>query len=190
MNAKKYLSKFWRFLNEDTWQSWLVSLVLIVLIIKFIFFPTLSVITGTSLPLVVVESCSMYHESSFDAWWEKNAAWYESKGITKEEFEQFPFKSGLNKGDIILVWGKSDYEIGDIIIFNAGAQYPRPIIHRIISIPTSTKGDHNPSQAQFETNIPAGNIVGKSVFRIPLVGWVKLVFFEPFRPADQQGICR
>ena len=103
------LKKFWKFLNEDSWQSWLVSLVLIVVIIKFIFFPALSFITQTPLPLVVVESCSMYHESNFEDWWEKNSGWYESKEIAYEEFKEFPFRSGLNKGDIIFVWGRSEY---------------------------------------------------------------------------------
>jgi len=74
MQTKEILTKFWKFLNEDSWQSWIVSLILIVLFIKLILFPGLSYLTGSSLPLVVVESCSMYHESNFDSWWDKNAA--------------------------------------------------------------------------------------------------------------------
>lgn len=187
---KQQLRKFWKFLNEDTWQSWLVSLILIILIIKLIFFPTLSFITQTPLPLVVVESCSMYHESNFEGWWEKNQEWYENEGITKEQFEKFSFKSGLNKGDIIFVWGRGNYNLGNIIIFNT-PEHNRPIIHRIISLnPTETKGDHNPSQASFETNVPQENIVGKSLFKIPLVGWVKLIFFEPFQPENNKGFCK
>jgi len=193
MNIKNPLIKFWKFLNEDTWQSWIISLILIVLIIKLIFFPTLSFITGTSLPLVVVESCSMYHETNFDSWWEKNSEWYLSKNITKSDFEKFPFKNGLNKGDIIFVWGRTEYNLGDIIIFkpNAELKTSHPIIHRIITTsPYSTKGDHNPSQASFENNIPENNIIGKSVFKIPLVGWVKLIFFEPFQPSQNKGLCK
>ena len=186
----KSLKKFWKFLNEDTWQSWLVSLILIVLIIKFIFFPTLSFITQTPLPLVVVESCSMYHESNFEDWWAKNSGWYESKNIAYEEFKEFSFKSGLNKGDIIFVWGRGDYNLGDIIIFNAGETYAKPIIHRVITTnPYSTKGDHNPSQASFEASISQENIIGKSLFKIPLVGWVKLIIFEPFQPPQNKGFC-
>jgi signal peptidase I len=186
---KSFLFRFWKFLNEDTWQSWLVSLILIVIVIKFIFFPTLSFLTQTPLPIVVVESCSMYHESSFDDWWEKNRGWYEDQGITKAGFEEFSFKNGLNKGDIIFVWGRGDYDLGDIIIFNT-KEHNRPIIHRIISQnPIETKGDHNPSQASFEKNIAQENILGKSVVRIPLVGWVKLIFFEPFQPESNRGFC-
>jgi len=107
-----------------------------------------------------------------------------------EEFKEFPFRSGLNKGDIIFVWGRSEYNLGDIIIFDAGGEYAKPIIHRLISTnPYSTKGDHNPSQASFETNIPDENLLGKSLFKIPLAGWVKLIFFEPFQPPQNRGLC-
>src|SRR3989344_8837646 len=124
------LKKFWVFLQEDSWQSWVVSLTLLIIIIKFIFFPTLSFITSSPLPLVVVESCSMYHESSFNEWWVFSFNWYEDRGITKSQFERFPFKSGLNKGDIIFVWGRTDYKVGDIIIFepNLDSEARHPII--------------------------------------------------------------
>ena len=184
------LKKFWRFLKEDTWQSWVVSIILIIIILKFAFFPLLSLITGAPLPLVVVESCSMYHESNFDAWWSQNAAWYEAKGITKSEFESYKLKNGLNKGDIVFVWGHSNYSKGDILIFNSNTRYP--IIHRIISLsPLATKGDHNSNQIEnIETNINQEQIVGKAVFKIPAIGWIKLIFFEPFKNPEQRGFCR
>ncbi len=191
MSIKENLIKFWRFLKEDTWQSWIVSLVLAIIVIKFILFPLLSLITGSSFPLVVVQSCSMYHESSFDKWWEENGQWYESRNIAKEEFKTFSFKRGLNKGDIIIVTGYLKYNKGDIIIFNAGTQYP--IIHRIVTInPTSTKGDNN--QGQFsnglESDIEDDKILGKSFIKIPLIGWIKLIFYEPFRNPKERGLCK
>jgi len=51
----------------------------------------------------------MYHETNFEDWWTKNSGWYESKEISYEDFKKFPFKSGLNKGDIIFVWGRGEY---------------------------------------------------------------------------------
>ena len=189
MNLKIELKKFWRFLKQDTWQSWLVSVILIIVFIKLIFFPTLSFITGAPLPLVVVESCSMYHESNFEEWWNKNQAWYESVKINKTEFESFSFKNGLNKGDIIFVLGKNNYKGGDIIIFEAQTKYP--LIHRIIEKePISTKGDHNTQQLSIEQNIKDKAILGKAALRIPLLGWIKLIFFEPFRPEQQRGLCK
>jgi len=200
MNAKQALKKIWTFLKKDTWTSWFVSLILIALFIWLIFFPSLSFITASPLPLVVVESCSMYHESNFDTWWDKNSAWYESKSITRDQFENFPFKNGLNKGDIIFVWGRSDYNIGDIIIFqpNPEALAKHPLIHRKIQTnPIATKGDHNPRQLTIndpnkidETNIPQENILGKSAAKIPALGWIKLIFFEPFRQPEDKGLCK
>jgi signal peptidase I len=179
---------FYEFLKKDTWQSWLVSLILIIIIIKFIFFPTLSLITGTPLPLVVVESCSMYHDSRFDSWWNSNGLWYSTNNINKSSFEAYPFKSGLNKGDIVFVWGRTPYKTGDIIIFNANVQ--RPLIHRLISdSPFSTKGDNNLGQLPIELNIPESAFLGKAKFKIPLIGWLKLIFFEPLRPESQRGFC-
>jgi signal peptidase I len=198
MSFKDQLKKFWEFLKEDSWQSWLVSLILIVVIIKFIFFPIMSAITGTPLPLVVVESCSMYHESDFDSWWSQNAAWYESKNISKSDFEKFSMHSGLNKGDILLVTRAKQPKEGDIIIFNADARHP--LIHRVVSLqPLQTKGDHNtaqlvPGNNQYgidETNISSDQLVGKASFKVvPLLGWVKLIWFEPSRPASERGFCR
>lgn len=189
MNIKEAWRKSLNYLKKDTWDSWVVSLILVFVFIKFIFFPLLSLATGSSLPLVVVESCSMYHGENFDDWWFQNAAWYEQKGIQKSDFLEYSFKNGLNKGDIILTWGNSDYKKGDIIIFQASTVYP--LIHRLISDEKiSTKGDHNLGQLPVEENIPEERIIGKAIAKIPLVGWLKLIFFEPFKPENQRGLCK
>jgi signal peptidase I len=190
MSLKDAIKKSWDYLQQDTWDAWLISLVLIIIIIKFILFPLLSLATGTSLPLVVVESCSMYHESSFDSWWEKAGSWYTSRSISQTTFESFPLKNGLNKGDIVLVWGYSDYTLGDIIIFSAKTPYP--IIHRIVTTdPISTKGDHNIAQlGSIEMNIPPENIIGKAVARVPFIGWAKLIFFDIYKPSSERGLCK
>ncbi len=201
MSFKDSLRKFWNFLKEDSWQSWIVSLVLLIILIRFILFPTLSFITSSPLPLVVVESCSMYHQTSFDDWWINSFEWYESHNISNSQFKSFSFKNGLNKGDIIFVWGRSNYNLGDIVIFtpNTDSSALHPIIHRLISTtPLETKGDHNSAQLTpdnnkqgiDETSIQKNSIVGKAVLKIPLLGWIKLVFFEPFRPAEQRGLCK
>lgn len=188
MSSSSSLKRFWAFLKEDTWQSWLVSLVLVFVLIKFVFFPLLSLATATPLPLVVVESCSMYHEVGFDSWWEQNQAWYLSHGINRSEFENFPFTNGLNKGDIVFVSGRRAPQLGDIIIFTSSYQYP--IIHRIIDTDVlQTKGDHNPGQLSAELNIADDAVLGHAVARIPALGWIKLVFFEGFKSPEQRGFC-
>ncbi|MEK6889496.1 MAG: S26 family signal peptidase [Nanoarchaeota archaeon] len=195
------IKRFWGFLKKDTWQSWLVSLILIIAIIKLVIFPGLSFITGSSLPLVVIESCSMYHSSGFDSWWNSNGIWYEEKNISKENFKEFSFKNGLNKGDIILVRGDKSPEPGEVIIFsanpNSDAKYP--IIHRAISLsPLQTKGDHNNNQLTGDNNrqnvdetlIESEQVIGKAVARLPLIGWIKLVFFESGKDPEQRGFCK
>ena len=102
--------------------------------------------------------------------------------MTKQEF------NALKEGDIIIVWGKGDYKIGDIIIFDAGTQHP--LIHRIISEgPIQTKGDHNFDQLPMEKSISKDAVIGKGVFRIPFLGWIKLIFFDIFNPPEQRGFC-
>jgi signal peptidase I len=194
MKVKKNLKEFWKFLKQDTWQAWLVSLVLAFIFIKFIFFPLLSWGLATELPLVVVESCSMFHSTGFDSWWNGNGNWYkDNRLIEKEEFERFKFKNGLNKGDIVLVTGRGGVEIGDIIIFKT-TQFRNPLIHRLVrEDPYETKGDNgntNAVQLSAEKNIPEDAIMGKSVAKIPGLGWIKLIFFEGFRPESQRGFCK
>lgn len=189
MTFGKRLRSFWEFLKQDTWRSWLVSLVLVFIFIKLIFFPTLSFITGTPLPLVVVESCSMYHETRFDSWWSQNAPWYEVNSIDEAMFSGFSFKNGLSKGDIVFVWGRSPVEIGDVIIFNSNYKYP--LIHRVVSLaPLATKGDHNPGQLPAEQEIRYDAVLGKAVARVPALGWVKLIFFEGFKDEESRGFCQ
>lgn len=183
------LKRFWIFLKKDTWQSWIVSLILAFILIKFVFFPLLSWVFATSLPLVVVESCSMYHQDNFESWWSRNGLWYEEHGISKEEFESSTFKNGLNKGDIVLVSGRGSYEQGDILIFNS--QYRYPLIHRIVRAdPYDTKGDNNFAQLPGELGIEEEQFIGKAIGRVPGLGWIKLIFFEAARPADQRGFCK
>lgn len=189
MNVLELVKKFWKYLKKDSLDSWVVSLVLIFILIKFILFPLLSFTTGSSLPLVVVESCSMYHASTFDTWWDGNGQWYEKSDIKKSDFETFGFKNGLNKGDVILVWGRGDYKLGDIIIFQS--DFANPLIHRVvIENPFGTKGDNNAGQLPQEREISEEQIIGKAAVRIPLIGWLKLIFFEGSRPAEQRGFCK
>ena len=201
--ALTQLKKFYKFLQEDSWQSWIVSLILIVIFIKLIFFPGLSLITQSPLPLVVVESCSMYHQTNnIENWWNSNGPWYKDKNISQENFSKFSFKNGLNKGDIILLTNYNEPKIGEIVIFqpNSGSTAKNPIIHRVVVSGDTyeTKGDNNPfqfdgannNQNLSEIDITSSQILGKSLIKIPLIGWLKLIFFESSRATNQRGLCR
>ena len=207
----KNIKKAWNWIwHSDSILSWVVALVFIYVIVKFIFFPGLSLLMGTSLPLAGVESSSMdhqivqddYHRLSlcgeiysqsekhhinFNEYWETCGDWYLEKGITEQDFSEFPLKNGFRKGDIIVVWGRFEPKIGDVIIFkpNADSNAPRPIIHRIVGIDNGiieTKGDHNEKQLTSsnniyhtdETSINEDQIIGKAIIRVPYLGWPKI----------------
>src|SRR3989339_665186 len=163
MNLKKEIKKiynksYYLLFKDDTWKGWIFSIIFI--FIKFIFFPTLSLITGTQIPLAIVESCSMYHKgdllSNYDDWWKEHEQKYLEFDVTKKEFQEYHFTNGFNKGDILFITGAKPekLEVGDIIIFNGNG---RPIIHRIIKIKEkdgeytfSTIGDNNNGQLTFD----------------------------------------
>ena len=204
MEIKKSLSDFWHWLwNSDSWASYIVFILLIFIIVKFIFLPGMGLILGTKLPLAIVESCSMYHEDNFmsdyNKWWDYSKTKYEPYNISKEQFEEFSMAKGFNKGDILLITraNRDKLKVGDIIIFSTAGR-STPIIHRIISIKEqnnekifSTMGDHNPGQLAQEKEITSNQLVGKASLRIgPYLGWVKLIFFESTRSANEKGFCK
>jgi len=192
LRIRKIWKKVWGFLREDSWTSLAVTLVLAIVVIKFVFFPGLSLVTGTDLPLVIVESCSMYHhENGFEKTFESLV--YEDYGIPIGDTKNWIFQNGFSKGDVIFVVGADEIEVGDVIIFDGSGTYP--LIHRVVGVGDSyaTKGDNyktNSKQLSSEKNISEEQIVGKALFKVPFVGWIKLVFFEFGRDARSRGFCR
>jgi len=200
---KKWWKKFWFFVwKDDSPKGWLVSIIFLFIVIKLIFFPLLSLLTGTALPLAIVESCSMYHDgnliSNQNEWWESHSDKYSKFPHMEEgDFSEFIFKNGFNKGDILFILGAKPekLEVGDVIIFQT--QKATPIIHRIIEIYDlegervfSTIGDNNNGQLSSEKNIKENQIIGKAVFKpAPYLGWIKLIFFEPLRSESEKGFC-
>ncbi|MBU2612443.1 MAG: signal peptidase I [Nanoarchaeota archaeon] len=201
-DQKTLLGKFWFVVwRDNSFKGWVISMIFLIVIIRGIFFPLLSLATGTSLPLVIVESCSMYHDgnimSDFESWWTRHEVKYFEKEINENQFLSFPFKNGLNKGDILFVTGTKpeNIELGDIIIFDSGGG--TPIIHRVIEINLedgeyffSTEGDNNNGQLGVEKRIQENQIVGIPRANIlPYVGWIKLILFESTRSDSQKGFC-
>ena len=177
------LGKVWHFLahDESIW-SFIVDAILVIVIGKFVVLPLLGLLFGTSFPLVAVVSSSMDHNGDFDSWWAENGQWYVEQNTTKEQFLAFPNHNGFNKGDVFAVKGvsMSDLKVGDVIVYSIAGKSD-PIIHRIIKIGDSfveTKGDANAGQLSFEYKVTKEQIQGKAVFRIPLIGWVKVGFVE------------
>ena len=197
---KKFWDNFWYIVwKDESFKGWIISIIFIFIVIKFIFFPVLSLTTGTNLPLAIVESCSMYHKgnlfSDYGSWWTRHENKYLDFQLNKEQFKNFNFKNGFSKGDILfIIKAKPEkLKVGNVIIFEGNQQ--NPIIHRIIKIENekyifSTMGDNNNGQLSVEKEIKSEQLVGKAVFRItPWFGWAKLIFYEPMRSEAEKGFC-
>ena len=180
------LKRVWKFIwHDDSLASWLVNLVLAFVLVKWVIYPGLGLLFGTSFPIVAVVSGSMEHDKmDFDTWWEHSGRWYDERSITKEDFSRFSFSNGFNMGDIMILRGikPKDIKIGDVLVYES-SRHQNPIIHRVVGIVDEkgeitfvTKVDHN--------NGPDNEIVtaehiartGKAVMRLPYLGWVKIWF--------------
>lgn len=208
------IKSFWKFLNEDSWQSTLSFVLLFLIFIMFVFSPILGMLTGFSysdsmikpvfkssfpfvslssgsMNLVIVESCSMYHREPLEKILENDL--YSENNISLQDTKDWSLKKGFNKGDIIFSLAPKNIEVGDVIIFDSGQSYVRyPIIHRVIRIQESltTKGDNNPGLLDYEQEISRERVLAKSVFKIPYVGWIKLIFFDWQKGPEQRGLCK
>ena len=187
---KKTAKKIWWFIwEDDSIASWIVNIILAFVLIKFVVFPGLGWILSTDYPIVAVVSDSMEHRTSFDAWWALHENFYNNHQILKEDFREFPFANGFNKGDIMILRGVApeNLQIGDVIVFRNSQ--PDPIIHRLVKrwvvedeYHFQTKGDKNfasiPSTHVNEVDIVEDRVVGKAFVRVPFVGYIKIWAFE------------
>ena len=200
---KNWLKKFWDFVwNDDSLLSWIVSVALTLFLIYFVIYPAASFALDSDYPIVAIISTSMEHSLNknsdgyfmcgvlfqrhfrpdFDRWWSICGDWYENVNIFQSDFENFRFKNGLYKGDVIISSGKNPV-IGDIIIFNANSNIP--VIHRVVDIFEEdgerffiTKGDNNPdvNSAIGEDKISEEDVLGIAKFRIPYLGYLRIFF--------------
>ena len=200
---KSKARKTWDFIwNSNSVWSWIVDIILAFIIIKFVIFPVLGLAFATNYPVVAVVSGSMHHDADFNEWLNSTAIcnniyctqqdFYKMYNITKQDFMNFPYRNGLNKGDIMFLHGlkPKDIKIGDIIVWKTNNKYP--IIHRVIkkweinnTYYFQTKGDHNLKSIKNpiidETNITQNMVIGKAVLRIPKLGYIKIMFTNMIR---------
>lgn len=172
------IKKLWRFLwHDNSTLSWVINIVLAFVVVKFIIYPVAGLVLSTSYPMVAVISSSMEHSEPFEQWWDKNKDFYLKNEITKEDFKKYSFNQGFNKGDIMILTGTKNIDIGDVVVYNSNYQYP--IIHRVVGKQLTTtdyiyttKGDNNVVQDPR----PVTKTIGKAVFRIPFLGYTKIIF--------------
>ncbi|MEK6907064.1 MAG: signal peptidase I [Nanoarchaeota archaeon] len=181
MNFKR----IWKFIwHDDSLLSWIVNVILAFILVKFIIYPGLGLILQTNYPVVAVVSSSMEHNENFDKYWENAELCYKEFNINKEDFQDYIMKNGFNKGDIIFLKGADNIKKGNVIVFRGNSQ--NPIIHRVVNIENNyyqTKGDNYKTNCQSypqlgETKIMKENIVGKALFKLPYLGWLKIGFTE------------
>ncbi|MDD5133708.1 MAG: signal peptidase I [Candidatus Nanoarchaeia archaeon] len=180
--AKKTFDFIW---YEESVASWIVNVILAFLIVKFLIYPGLGLILGTSYPVVAVVSSSMEHNSNFETWWTANENWYENMNITKTQFESYSFKNGFNKGDIMVLVGVKPEKIklGQVAVFQGSLR--DPIIHRVVKISNEnnqifiqTKGDNNADSRRDELKTSSNAVYGRALFKIPWLGYVKILFVD------------
>lgn len=186
MSFKEILKKLWHFIwHDNSIWSWIINVILAFVIVKFLIYPGLGLLFGTGYPVVAVVSSSMEHNSNLETWWGNNHEWYEQNNITKEQFFNYPLKNGFNKGDIMILIGRKpmNIKIGDVVVFKGSLK--DPIIHRVVRLYEEdgkyylqTKGDNNGSSRSDELKISTDSLLGKAVFRVPWLGWIKIIVFQ------------
>lgn len=184
-DVKRAWKRVWHFIwDDDSLASWLLNILLAFILVKFIIYPGLGLILGTTHPVVAVVSGSMEHRGyDFDDWWALNKQLYWNFNISKEDFYNYRFRDGFNKGDLMILVKVNDVKKGDVIVFRgAGGE---PIIHRVVVAEyrngkkyIQTKGDNNSNSRFDEAGIPKENLIGKAKFRVPYLGWFKLGFLK------------
>lgn len=179
---KTLFKKTYNFIfHDDSALSWIVNIILAFVLVKFVIYPGLALILGSSLPLVAVISGSMEHEGlNFEAWWDANGKWYEEQGITKEMFLEYKFVNGFDKGDVMVLVGAEHVSVGDVLVYSSGV-HPYPIIHRVTYINDQEdsyiiKGDNN--DGPDPVFVKEEQVLGKALYRIPKIGWIKIWFTE------------
>jgi len=153
-----------------------VAEIILAVFAAWLFYQGMSFALGTPMPIVSVVSWSMYHDHSFDNWWDGRATYYQPIGINKTDFESFPMANGLSRGDLLVV-SKSNYKVGDVVIYGrSDVQYT--IVHRIVAEKDGgflIKGDNNavpdPGVVRKE------QILGKVNVAVPILGYPRLVLY-------------
>lgn len=149
--------------------------------IAFLVNQTLAFALTTDLPVVAVVTSSMQHDESTEInhyqWLQKNFEY------NRSYVDSWPITGGFLIGDMPIVQGSPEYNVGEVIIYSVPNQAV-PVIHRIVKINSDgtyqTKGDHNPQQLPFEFSIKKGWIHGKVIIVVPKLGYFKVIVSRIF----------
>ena len=85
------------------------------------------------------------------------------------------------RGDMIIVYGEENLKVGDVVVFDSPDK-KYPIIHRVHEVKDGgiiTKGDNVASTDEGRWGVISfDKIHGKAFLKIPILGWVKILFVE------------
>lgn len=153
--------------------DFIIEIILVYILIVFLIIPGLGWMLGVEQPIGAIVSGSMEHDGNFTNWWEQHDDMYKVWNISEKQFKSFPYKNGLNIGDLVIFKAAKDIEIGDIILVKDFEDVP--ILHRVVSTePLDTLGDANFGQlGDSERSITPERIMGKIAFRMPYIGYVR-----------------
>lgn len=172
-NKKSKKSASWKRLTE----GWIGAMFYVFLGVglALVAKQTLTFALTTDMPVVAVVSQSMQHdraEISYYKWLRDNL------GYSEGYVDSWPIPTGFLVGDMPIVQGSDEYNVGDVIVYSAPGQ-EFPIIHRVIKIngdgSYQTKGDNNLNQLPYEFSVRKEQIHGKVIFIVPKLGYFKVI---------------
>ncbi len=171
--------------KEESLEGYILFFLFMIFLFRFVIPPISEVLLGTDMPIYVIVTPSMEHKDP-----EKIRVtfykYFEDRNIS---VENFPFKDGLNRGDVVFVVGRDPREIrvGDVVVFKPKGSNS-VLLHRVVwkncddKCYFTMKGDANPFSLNFkhlsEVNVSEDRIKGVVVFRIPYIGYPKVILVE------------
>jgi len=146
------------------------------IVMAFLINQTLGFALSTDLPVVAVVTSSMEHDATTEI---AHYQWLnDNLGYSREYVDSWPIPTGFLIGDMPIVEGAKQYNVGDVVVYTVSGQNV-PIIHRIIKINSDgtymIKGDHNSGLLPFENSIEKSQIHGRVIFIIPKLGYFKVL---------------
>lgn len=170
--------------KEESVEGYILFFIFAIVLFRWVIPFFSKIFLGTDMPVYVIVTSSMEHKRADQTFYK----YFERRNIS---VENFPFKNGLNKGDIVFVVGRDpkDIKVGDVVVFIPKGS-KSVLLHRVVDKKCNgkcfftTKGDNNPYPINYsffsEVNIPEENIKGVVIFRIPYLGYPKVILVEIF----------